>query len=55
MSKRHYFCNVLVFYSGSRLACVCQHLCLQYFGSQYLSVAYRGLPKRSAVTPSLGV
>ena len=49
------FYNVLIFYSGGRLVWVCQHLRLQYCGSQYLFLAHQVLPNHSTLIPFLGV
>ena len=49
------FCNVLAFYTGGTLVCVCWYYCLWVVDSQCLSVGHQGLSNRSAVIPFLGV
>ena len=46
---------VLVFYSSGTLVWFCQHLHLQYCGSQYLFEAHQGLPNHLALILFLGV
>ena len=49
------FYNVLVFYRGGTLVCVCRRWCLQHVGSQRLFVALQGITHRFVFILFLGV